>query len=124
MLFRSLTESIVMPLLGAGRDVEPEIARLFLDRLTTLVTTPSVDLAIAHGGAAAPAFADVVARYGIDLVPMSDTQIESAWAFGNIDVLRADVAQRATAAWRLWLAESNGAGAAALAAFETWIRRA
>ena len=116
-----LADAIVMPLLEAGSDVEPEVARSFLDRLTALVTTPSVDLAIAHGGAAAPAFAAVAAGRGIDVTPLSYAEIESAWAFIDVDALRADVAQRAMAAWRLWLAESNGAGAAALKAFETWV---
>lgn len=116
-----LAEAIVMPLIEAGKDAEPEIARSFLDRLTTLVTTPSIDLAIPHGGAGASLLADVAAARGINVASLSDTEAESAWAFGNVDPLRADVAQRAIAAWRLWLAEANGAGAEALAAFEAWI---
>lgn len=119
-----LADAIVMPLLEAGRDTEPNIARAFLDRLTTLVTTPSVDLAAMHGGASARAFADVAARHDIIIAPLSAAEIGSAWAFGNVDALRADVAQRAIATWRLWLAESNGTGAAALTAFETWVRNA
>jgi hypothetical protein len=116
-----LADAIVMPLLEAGKDAEPGIARGFLDRLTKLVTMPSVDLAISHGGAGAPAFVDVAAAHGINVAPLSDTEAESAWAFGDVDALRSDVAQRTIAAWRLWLAEANGAGTEALAAFETWV---
>lgn len=116
-----LADAVVTPLLEASNDADPDIARAFLDNLTTLVTTPSIDLAIAHGGAAAPPFAEVVAAQGINLVPLTTAEIESAWSFGDTDRLRADVAASAVAAWRLWLAEANGAGADARAAFEAWL---
>lgn len=115
-----LADAVVAPLLEASNEADPDIARAFLDNLTTLVTTPSIDLAIAHGGAAAPPLAGVAAAQSIDLVPMTTAEIESAWSFGDTDRLRADVAAHAIAACRLWLSKANGAGTDARAAFEAW----
>ena len=118
-----LADTILPPLLDAGTAGNPEIGRAFLDRLTKLVTAPSVDLAIPHGGSCAPSFDTVVAVHGMACPAMTAGEIESAWAFGQVDRLRDHVEAQAIATWRLWLAESNGTAAAASAAFAAWLNR-
>jgi hypothetical protein len=116
-----LAEAIVPPLLDAGGD--PEIGRAFLDRLMKLVTAPSIDLAIPHGGAGAPLLAGIAGEHGISAPAATAADVESAWAFGNVQWLRDHVAARAIATWRLRLAEANGTAGAASAAFADWIAR-
>ncbi|MDY7524603.1 hypothetical protein [Sphingomonas sp. 10B4] len=116
-----LADRIIAPLLDAGTIGDPEIGRAFLDRLMTLVTMPSIDLAIHHGGAGAPDLASVCAEQGIVLTPLSAGEIESAWAFGDLPSLNAHVAREAIAVWQLWLAESNGKAMAASEAFASWL---
>lgn len=116
-----LADTIVQPLLAAGAEGDPEIARGFLHRLKAMVSAPTVDLAIHHGGAGAPPLADAAHRHGIVTSPMTAADIESAWSFGERQRLRDHVAAQASATWRLWLAESNGTAAAASAAFDSWL---
>lgn len=116
-----LADRIVAPLLDAGTIGDPEIGRAFLDRLMTLVTIPSIDLAVHHGGAGAPDLASVCAEQGIVLTPLSAGEIESAWAFGDPPSLNAHVAREAIAVWQLWLAESSGKAVAASKAFASWL---
>lgn len=115
-----LADRIVAPLLDAGTTGDPELGRAFLDRLTSLVSAPSVDLAIAHGGVSAPPLTEAAARHGIDAPPTDPAAVASAWGFGERRWLRDVVAEEAVAVWRLWLAESNGMAAEASAAFEAW----
>lgn len=117
-----LAERIVPPLLDAGASGDPDIDRAFLDRFMQLVTAPSVDLAIPHGGAGAPSLAEVAARNGIELPDLTAGHIEAAWAFGNRVLLEAQVEAMAVATWRLWLTEANGSGEFAAAAFEQWLQ--
>lgn len=123
MLGWQLVEAIVPPLLDAGTSGDPEIGRAFLDRLMKVVTAPSIDLAIRHGGAGAPPLAVIAGEHGISAPAATAADIESAWAFGNVQWLRDHVAARAIAIWRLWLAESNGTAAAASVAFADWLER-
>lgn len=118
-----LAEAIVPPLLDAGASGDPEIGRAFLDRLMRLVTAPSIDLAIPHGGAGAPPLAVAAGEHGISAPTATAANVESAWAFGDVQWLRDYVAARAIATWRLWLAESNGTSAAASLAFADWCER-
>lgn len=117
-----LADDIAQPLLAAGGEGNPEIARGFFHQLMKLVTAPTVDLAVHHGGAGALPLADVAGKHGIATSPITGAEIESAWAFGERQRLRDHVAAQAIATWRLWLAESNGTAAAASAAFEAWLR--
>jgi hypothetical protein len=52
---------------------------------------------------------------------MGADSVESAWAIGDRDRLRAHVEDQAFAVWRLWLAEANGAAAPASHAFDCWL---
>ena len=115
-----LADAVVGPLLGATREGDPEIAAAFLAQLLKLITTPSVDLAIAHGGAGAPTFTAVAADHGIDAPTATAAQVESAWSFGNTSWLRGEAEAHAVAAWRLWLAEANGVAADVSSQFEQW----
>jgi hypothetical protein len=116
-----LADGVVAPLLGAAREGDPELATAFLARLTALVTAPSVDLALAHGGAAAPPLASILSSRGIAASLATLAEIESAWAFGHIRWLCRQAESEAIAAWRLWLAEANGIAKVPAAAFERWL---
>lgn len=116
-----LRDAIVQPLLDASSEGDPEVARAFLAGLGNLLTAPSIDLAIHHGGVGAPPFADVAGKHGIATSPMTAADIESAWAFGERQRLRDHVAAQAIATWRLWLAELNGGAEAPTAAFDAWL---
>lgn len=116
-----LADRIVPPLLSAGAGADPDTGRAFLDRLARLVTMPSVDLAVPHGGAGAPPLAEIAGAREIAVPTLTPLEIESAWAFGNRALLASHVEAQAVATWRLWLAEANGAGEAASTAFERWI---
>ena len=118
-----LGQRIVPPLLDAGVSGDPETGRTFLDRLSQLVTMPSVDLAVHHGGAGADPMIAVAERHGIVVPDLTVLDIESAWAFGNRSLLTSYVEELAIASWRLWLAEANGAAGTVTAAFEQWISR-
>jgi len=115
-----LAERIVPPLLEAATAGDPEIGRAFLQRLTRLVTAPSVDLAARHGGVGAPPLEAIAATQDIELQPVSAAEIQTAWSFGDRRLLRRHVAAEAAAVWRLWLAEANGAAPDASAAFDAW----
>lgn len=123
MIGWQLADRILPPLLDAGTTGDPETGRAFLDRLIKLVTAPSIDLAVPHGGAGAPPLGEVIARRGIACDAMRDEDVESAWAFGNVSRLHDHVSALVIATWRLWLVESNGTAGAASAAFEAWLRR-
>ena len=116
-----LADGIVAPLLDAATVGDPDIGRAFLDRLSRLVTAPSVDLAAHHGGAGAPALAEVAAHHGIRAASADQAEIESAWAIGNVAWLREQVGAEAITAWQLWLAESNGTAREVSAAFDAWL---
>jgi len=115
-----LGDDIVDPLLDAASDNDPEIAGGFLDRLMKLATGASVDLSVAHGGHNALSLQDVARKYAIRIEPLSSAEIESAWAVGDLNVLRDDVRARMIAAWQLWLAQSNGAADALNRSFTDW----
>jgi hypothetical protein len=116
-----LTDQVVAPLLGAARESDPDIAAAFLARLMALVTAPNVDLALAHGGAAAPPLATILSAHGIDAGLATLAEIESGWALGQTGWLCRQAEAEAIAAWRLWLAEANGIARVPAAAFEHWL---
>lgn len=116
-----LADRAMAPLLDAATTGDPALGRAFLDRLTRLMTAPSVDLAIHHGGVAAPPLAEVAAGHGIDVPVAGSDAVESAWGFGDRAWLRDHVEREAVAVWRLWLAESNGTAGNTRAAFEAWL---
>jgi len=115
-----LANRAMAPLLDAASTGDPELGRAFLEQLTRLVTAPSVDLAVHHGGIGAPLLAEIAAGYGIDLPVTDSAAVESAWGFGDRAWLRDHVEAEAVAVWRLWLAESNGTAGNASAAFHAW----
>ena len=118
-----LGDDVIDPLLDAASENNPEMARRFLNRLMKLATDASVDLAIAHGGENAPSLHDACRKHEIVINAVPATQIESAWALGDLDVLRDDVRARLVAAWQLWLAQSNGAADAVNRSFTAWLTR-
>ncbi|CAM3297314.1 hypothetical protein SPAN111604_15035 [Sphingomonas antarctica] len=116
-----LPDRVVGPLLDAAAIGDADIGRDFLDRMMALVTSPSIDLAIGHGGAGAPDLATVCADRHIALYSQSAGHIASAWSFGELQPLTNQVSCEAIAVWQLWLAQSNGHAAAASDAFADWL---
>jgi len=120
MLGWQLAEKVLPPLLAASEAGDPGTGRTFLDRLLRLVTAPSIDLAVDHGGTGAPPCSELVLPGGISAPTLDAAGVESAWSFGNTRRLVAHVEAQATATWRLWLGGTD-AGPAARAAFEAWL---
>ena len=116
-------DSVLPPLLDAAGEGDAEIGLAFLDRLAKLVTGLSVDLAVPHGGAGAPAFNDIAAIRGIAVGTMTAAAIESVWSFGETVGVREHVEADALALWQLWLLEGNGRAAAASEAFAAWLNQ-
>ncbi|MBN8816522.1 MAG: hypothetical protein J0J06_13870 [Sphingomonas sp.] len=116
-----LADAVIAPLLDAGASGDPELGRVFLDRLTKLTTALSVELAAPYGGAGAPPLAEILGARDIECAAIGDADVESAWAFGNTAWLRDYVSAQVIAAWKLWLADGNGTTEAASAAFATWL---
>jgi len=116
-----LAETVLPPLLAASEAGDPVTGRTFLDRLLRLVTAPSIDLAVEHGGAGAPPSPELVLPGGIGADTLDAAGVESAWAFGHTRRLVAHVEALAIATWRLWLARSSEADLAARVAFEAWV---
>lgn len=59
-----LPDGMVAPLLGAAREGDPYVTAAFLAPLMTLFIVPSVDLALSHGGTAAPPLASILSSGG------------------------------------------------------------
>ena len=116
-----LADRVVTPQLDAAREVDPTIAAPFLDRLIPLVTSPTVDLMLHHGEAAATTFEEVAAGYGIALVAMSPRETETAWTLGDTGRLRRHASEQVLAAWRIWLAGAPRDEFPAKEAFLTWL---
>lgn len=116
-----LAERIMPVLIDASSTGDPGIARTFLDRLLKLVTLPSIELAVPHGGAGAAPFDDVAARCGIHICPLSADARESAWAFGDTGRLQRHVEAEAVALWQLCLADSAEMQTPTRAATAAWL---
>ena len=115
-----LAETIMPPLIDAATTCDPRVGCKFIERLTNLLSAPSADLAVRHGGAAAPDLGVIAASRGIHAPGMSAGELETLWAFGDVAGLQAHVERQAIAIWRLWLAEASDASAAC-AAFADWL---
>jgi len=116
-----LAETVMPPLLEAVADGDPAIGHAFIERLVSLLSAPSVDLAVPHGGAGAPSLDVVAATMGFSMQSLSADEVESAWACGDRERLNGHVESQVIAAWRLWLAGANGAAEPASTAFDQWL---
>lgn len=97
-----LAEDVIAPLLSAAESVEPELSQAFLQRLYALVTTPSDDLALDHGGATAIPVAQHMLTLDLAGPTLTETQLEHAWTSGRAAPILAQLKSEATALLHLW----------------------
>jgi hypothetical protein len=97
-----LAEDVVAPLLSAAQSVEPELSQAFLQRLFALVTAPSDDLALDHGGASAAPLGQHLLSLGLGGQPLTATQLEQAWTSARAAPILAQLKNEATALLHLW----------------------
>ena len=108
-------DHLVPVLIDAIQQAEPTVAHYVASRLARLFSAPSIDLAIDHGGAGAPPFAEIAAKVGLAVPVMDEEQRFNAWAFSSLDPLRDQLTAEAIALWRLWLHQSGEHPDAAIA---------
>lgn len=96
-------ERLVPALLDAAEHAEAPLAHHFTSRCARTFTSPCIDLAVDHGGVAAPPLAEVAAAAGIAIVTLDDEQRFNAWVFSMLEPVRQQLEQEAIALWRLWL---------------------
>ncbi|MFL0418116.1 hypothetical protein ACH0CP_15895 [Sphingomonas sp. 179-I 2A4 NHS] len=99
-------EDIVVPSLIAAAETARDAmagARL-LRELDLAFTGEVIDVAEAHGGAAATSFDAIAHRHGLPFVPMSKAELAEAHRTGCHWAIRKHLAARGVATWRLWLA--------------------
>lgn len=97
-----LAEDIIPPLLRTAEETEPELSHRFLQRLYGLLTTPSDDLALDHGGAAAPPLKQHLLT--LQLVPetLDDAAIQHAWTNARTAPVVAQLKAEVVALLHLW----------------------
>ena len=118
-----LDSHLMLDLMDAAATAMPTIAHRVMIRLSEVLRTGPVDLAIGHGGAAAAPLPDVAADNAIGCPTTAGQQRLSDWSWGEIDRLRADAADEALALWCLFLRKSHLSGLEAEAATDQWRRR-
>ncbi|PZU56408.1 MAG: hypothetical protein DI547_16615 [Sphingobium sp.] len=99
-------EDIVVPSLIAAAESARDLmagARM-LRELDLAFTGEVIDVSEVHGGAAATSFDAIAHRYGIPVVPMVKADLAEAHRTGCHGAIRKQLAARAIATWRLWLA--------------------
>jgi hypothetical protein len=116
-----LAEAVMPPLFEAAADSDPVIGHAFIERLTSLLGAPSVDLAVPHGGAGAPPIDVVAASRGLTMRSLAPDEAESAWTVGDRERLQRHAESQAITAWRLWLAEAGSSAEPARKAFDSWL---
>ena len=97
-----LAEEVIAPLLSAAEGVEPELSTAFLQRLYALVTAPSDDLALDHGGAAALSLGRHLLTLDLAGPLLTATQLEQAWTSGRAAPILEQLKVESTALLHLW----------------------
>jgi hypothetical protein len=99
-------EDIVVPSLIAAAESARDLmagARM-LRELDLAFLSEVIDVAEAHGGAAARSFDAIAHHHGIPVVALSKGDLADAHRSGCHGAIRKHLAARAIATWRLWLA--------------------
>lgn len=115
-------EDIVVPSLIAAAETARDAmagARL-LRELDLAFTGEVIDVAEAHGGAAATSFDAIAHRHGLPVVTMAKAELSKAHRTGCHGAIRNHLASRAIGTWRLWLA-SQADAAPLIEKTEAWL---
>lgn len=97
-----LAENVIPPLLRTAEDAEPELSHRFLQRLYGLLTTPSDDLALDDGGAAAPSLPQHLLAHQLMPETMGAADIQHAWTNARTAPVVAQLRAEAVALLHLW----------------------
>ena len=114
---------LVPSLLDAAETAPATIACMFVRRLHALLGRGVVDMSLWHGGAGAPALADVATDMAIHAPAREADAIMGAWAIGDVDHLRRDLADEAMAIWRIFARTCGATDLDAEAATDAWVLR-
>ncbi len=98
-----LAEDVVPALLSAAKDAEPELSHDFLQRVHALLSTPSEDLALDRGGAAAPPLHDHLHAIGLVTESIAPDLVKSAWVNRRTAPLLERLRSDAVSLMHLWL---------------------
>lgn len=114
---------LVPALLNAAATAPPTVAHRFLERLSRLLTGGVIDIALEHGGAGAPTLAEVATNMAIYAPAWNIDAITAAWAIGDVDQLRRDLADEVLAIWRTFVRSAGVSGLGAEGATDAWALR-
>ncbi len=101
-----LSNDVIPALLGAADDAEAELSQAFLQRLYALFTTPSDDLSLDHGGAAAPPLGAHLIATGLMSHSLAADAIWQAWTNARAAPVVAQLKAEAVALLHLWVMRS------------------
>ena len=97
------------------------IAHHLTGRLARALRGQVVDVALEHGGSAAPPMDRVAADMAIAMPAIGDDMLVSAWALGALDTVRSDLAAQAVALWQAFLRHAKLSGVEAEEATIAWL---
>lgn len=115
--------ALIPLLLDAAATAPPILACDFLRRIHELFGVGPVDMSLGHGGAGALPLAGIAADMAIHAPTWSEDALTSAWATGDVDPLRRDLADEAMAIWRVFLRTAGVTGLDAEEATDAWVLR-
>jgi hypothetical protein len=114
---------VVPALLDAAANAQPAIAHRLTARLAQVLRATVVDLAIEHGGAAAPPLREIAQDLAIASPTLAPDEIFNAWAFCTLETIRSDLATEALVLWEVFLRGAGLSGMEAEAATIAWMSR-
>ena len=97
-------DRLLPALLDAVAHAEAPLAHRFASACARSFTSPCIDLALDHGGAAAPLFSDVATEAGFPVTALDDERRFNAWVFSSLEGVRQQLEREALVLWQLWLA--------------------
>ena len=119
----NVDHKLVTSLLDAAADAPSAVACNFVRRLHALLGRGVVDMSLWNGGAGAPPLVGIAADMAIHAPTWEADALMGAWAIGNVDQLRRDLADEAMAIWRVFVRTCGLTGLDAEAATDAWVLR-
>lgn len=119
----NIDHHLVPLLLDAAASAPAAVACTFVRRLHALLGGGVVDMSLWHGGTGAPPLADIAADMAISAPTREADALMGAWAIGDVDPLRRDLADEAMAIWRIFVRTGGLTGLDAEAATDAWVLR-
>ena len=114
---------VVPALLEAAETADAAVAHHLTGRLARALRGRVVDVALEHGGSAAPPLDQVAADMAIAVPVIPDEALVSAWAFDRLDAVRSDLAAQAIGLWQFFLRHARMSGLEAEEATLAWLER-